>query len=64
MNLNRTSKSPERNPDHACVPQIENQKSKIFACLLTLTSLAYVVAGVALIAGSTLFFRADYERVR
>lgn len=30
--------------------------------LLTLTGVAYVVAGVALIAGTFLFFRSDYER--
>ena len=31
--------------------------------LLTLTAVAYVIAGLALIAGSALFFRTDHERV-
>ena len=31
--------------------------------LLTLTAVAYVVAGLALIVGNSLFFRDDYERL-
>ena len=32
--------------------------------LLTLTAIAYVVAGLALIAGCALLFQSDHERVR